>query len=396
MDKILILDDGNYASRLEGILNEIEECEVKKVKSLEEIYSSVAQLKPQMILLDVKSAKNRIAKKTIKIYPFVPVAVYGDFGKNQKEINKTIKKFISYGFVDCFDAQLILSKELIVSKLRQILWKGLAKEEIWQKEKVISESDLKTNFYRNVFASGFTFCIILLAGFIFKDNILVDSITSPKVYNIQYRNLSGLVLNRNILWTCDWQTQAIYKHLTRANLKIERIFTFPEMRFSGITFGEGYIWTLDPWQKKIYKHIIDDKLSVLEEYSTPGPNPTAIACNGNYLFTCDNALNKIFVHKIDNNLTVLKEYSLPLMNPTGLFVDKKHIWLIDSQTNRLYRYILGDFELVVDSIFVLPTIDEFKVSSITGDKKYLWLASEKTGKIYRYPKEFLEPIKGGD
>jgi len=396
MDRILILDDGNYASRLEGILNEIEEYEVKKVKSLEEIYELVEKLKPQMILLDVKSSKKHLAKKIIKIYSFVPVGVYGDFGKNQKQVNRMTKKLINSGFVDCFDAQCILNKELIVSKVKKILLEGLAKEEIWQKQKNISNFDLRTNFYRKIFASGFTLCILLAAGFIFKDNIFVDSMTSPKVYSVQYRNLSGLVLDKDILWTCDWQTQSIYKHLTRANLKIERVFTFPEMRFSGITFAEGYIWTLDPWQKKIYKHIIDDRLSVLEEYATPGPNPIAIAYNGNYLFTCDNALNKIFVHKIDNKLTILKEYSLPLVNPAGLFADRRYIWLVDSQTNRLYRYILSDFELVVDSIFVLPTIDEFKVSSLTGDKKYLWLASEKTGKIYRYPKEFLEPIKGGD
>ncbi len=393
MDKIFLLDDGNYASRLEVAINELEEHELKKFNSLKELYNSIIQLKPQTILLDSKSANKHLAKKIIKFYPFIPVIIYGDFGKTPKKVNKTIKKFINSGFTDCFSAQLILNKESIILRMKEILWKGLAKEEIWQKEKNIAGSELKINFFRNIFASGITFCIILFASFVFKDRIFVDRIVSPRVYEIQYKNLSGLVLNRNILWTCNWQTQTIYKHLIRDNLRIEQVFTFPELRFSGITFAGGYLWTIDPWQKKIYKHTLDNKLSIIKEYPSPGPNPTGITSDGKYIFICDNALNKIFVHKLDERLTIIKETVIPLENPTGIFSDGKYLWLVDTQTNRLFRYVLSDFELVVDSIFVPQNFENFKISSIGGDNKYLWLASEKNGKIYKYPKEFLEPVE---
>ncbi|MFN3966397.1 MAG: hypothetical protein ACK4JE_01700, partial [Endomicrobiia bacterium] len=94
MNKIFILDDGNYALRLETAFKELKDFELKKFNSLKELYSSIVQLKPQIILLNVTSAKKSLAKKIIKFYPFIPVVVYGEFGKNVKKINKTTKQRI--------------------------------------------------------------------------------------------------------------------------------------------------------------------------------------------------------------------------------------------------------------------------------------------------------------
>lgn len=393
MTNILVYDDRNYLSQFNEFFADIPDCKATTFQSIKELLKSIPVTKPQIILVDSKTANSKYTKSIIEKYPFTPIVVYGDFGKNPKKINKYIRKLIERGFSLCLPTQTLLNKDSFLSELNKVIWQGLAKPELWDKEYNITVSEQKTTLFRNIITVCITVGIIVISGLIFQDKILVSENVSPKIYAVPYSNLSGFVFSRNILWTCDWQTQNIYKHSLDSKLSIKRVFSMPEMRFTSITIAKGYLWSIEPWQKKIFKHNFDANLSIIAKYNIPGTNPTGITFDGKYILTCDNATDKIYRHKIDKNLTVLQEFSSPGPNPISIYSDGKALWVADSETNKIYRCLIEDYELIVDAIFIPPEYEHFKVSGISGNKNFLWLASETDNKIYKYPKKFLEPFE---
>lgn len=390
MNKILLLDDRNYARRLEDTLKEEQGITVKKFDSNKELYSAVLTEKPQMIMLPAGVAGAYAGRRVLRKYPFIPFVVYGDFGKTVKSANGRIEKFLNSGFSSCLQAHHLLNRDAFMSAINQVLWKGLAKESIWEKERGIAVSESRYNLFRNAMSVFLAALIMAAFGFVYRDKIFINRAIRPVFYKVPYNNLSGAAISGNILWACDWQTQNIYEHSIGSALPIRHVFSFPERRFSGITAGAGHLWTLDSWRKKIYKHIFDERMNIVSEFDTPGPVPSGISFNGKYILTCDNSTGKLYVHKTDEKLTVIKDYTLPDIAPMSIFGDGKYVWVLDAKTNKLYKLVFTDFELSIENVFIVPQFESFKFSSITGDKNYIWLASEKGRMLYRYPKDHLE------
>jgi len=394
MLNVFMLDDRNgYSKHIQDALEDIGEYKLLKFNRIKGLYNNIVTSRPQVIFMPSGKAVSPSARRILSDFPFIPVIAYGEFARNVKKSNSKIHKLLTAGYAGCIAVETLLNKESLVFGVKNIIWRGLAKPELWEKEYSIARAETRNKVYRGVLAASLTFLILVITGFIAKDKVSITENLSPVIYSVPYLNLSSLALSRNSLWTSDWQTQNIYKHSLGRNLEIERVYPFPDMRFSALVLADGYIWTLDPWQKKIRKHNLDKKLSIVKEFQTPGTNPTGLAYDGKYLISSDNAQGKLYIHKLDDKLTVLKEYSLPADNPIGIYADGKYTWIADAMTNKIYCCYIDDFDLAVKNIFIPPDYEGMKFSSISGDSEYLWLASEKDSKIYKYPKKLLESVE---
>jgi len=380
MVKILFLD-GEQGSKLYQALIS-EEYNIERFSSEKDLRGAVTVSKPQIVILHEFTPG--LANKLLTKYPFVPVVIYGEFVK-EKKINKLLKM----GAARCLKAPF--EKENIIPVIKEVLWRGLAKVELWDNQMTIAVSENRRRIFGNIFTCIVSIGIVIGLITTSKDKIFtVHSRLSPQIYTTPYSNPTGITLYGNALWICDWKTQNIYKHSIDNDFAIKGVYAFPEKRFSCITFAGGYLWSCAPWEKKFYKHKIDKHLEIIASYDSPGPNPLGMDFDGKYIWTCDNATDRIYQLAIDDGLKVVKSYHAPASNPVGIFCDDSNIWTVDSQTNRIYRHKL-DGILSVDSVFIPP--DYLKLSSIDGDNDYIWICAEKEAKIYKYPKKLLEIIE---
>ncbi|OGS17546.1 MAG: hypothetical protein A3J83_07620 [Elusimicrobia bacterium RIFOXYA2_FULL_40_6] len=390
---IFLLDDQNYARHIENAAVSLSEYKVMKFSSMRELFNNVVVSRPQIIFISARKADSGTARKILANFSFIPAIAYGDFAKNPAKSNRKIQSLLTEGYAACINASVLIDKDSLLFQVKNLLWQGLAKNDLWEKEYSIVRTESKNRIYKKFLAACVTLLVLVVAGFVSRDKVVLTENMAPIVYSVPYLNLSGITLSKNSLWTSDWQTQNVYKHSLSSNLEIEHVYPFPEMRFSALVVAEGYMWTLDPWQKKIRKHNLDKKLSIIREFTAPGPNPTGIAYDGRYLLTCDNSQGKLYVHKLDDKLTVLKEYVLPASDPVGIYADGKSVWIADSVANKIYCCSIDDFDLTVKNIFIPPDYEGLKFTSLTGDRDFLWLASEKESKIYKYPKKMLEAVE---
>ncbi|MDI6642429.1 MAG: hypothetical protein QME68_09010, partial [Elusimicrobiota bacterium] len=153
MVKIFLLDDKNYGKRIQEALTQ-EAYELNVFNNLKELSDAILLSKPQLILIPACEAIRypRKLKKLLTVFSFIPIATYGEFGKNIKQSNKNIHKLLSKGYAACVTVQTILNKELLLAQIKQLISQALSKEDIWQKEYSISLSEVRNNFYRNLIA----------------------------------------------------------------------------------------------------------------------------------------------------------------------------------------------------------------------------------------------------
>ena len=366
-----------------------------------EFFNFIIVHKPQLVFIESTSGK--VVRRFMSEYPFIPVIIYGDISDESKykklaEIHPA--RYLSLPF----------ESEALTSLIKEITWKSLAKQEIWDDQMGITLSlnrIFKLKYIGMILA---LLCSITVSGIVFKNEIFNRERIIPILESVHtpYSNPSGLSIDINnsqssySLWICDWQTQNIYEHIVNNtplsaenNFKIRKIYSFPQIRFSCIAINDNFLWSSDPWNKKIYKHTLDTNLTIISSFTAPGTGIVGLCHDGKYLWSCDNVADKIFKHQIDDKLTVIETYPTPGTDIIGIFVDSENkiIWTVDSGTNKIYKHKY-DMNLTVETVYI-PNESELsgqKISSITGDKNYIWISIEKLQKVIRYPRKLLEPV----
>ncbi|MEW6040824.1 MAG: hypothetical protein AB1633_04815 [Elusimicrobiota bacterium] len=389
MSRIFLIEDGNYSKRLRDALSEHQ---IFSFSALKDLTGEIVIKKPQLIFIPSGLANRRSAKYILKKFPFIPVIAYGEFGKTQKKSERRIKEFISAGYAACITVQSIVEKDVLIKEVENVLWKGLADETLWDKERSITVEDNRNSLKQNIAGGVITAVVVLLFGFIFIERILPEKKLIPKSYSITGGGVSGMAIMGDTLWSVEWKSQSIYQYKIGQKISLKKVFSFPERRFAGISIGDGKLWALDSWNKTITTHNFDAQLSLTGEFDCPGDAPSSITYDGNYLLVSDAATNRVFVIKPEEGYKTIKEFQLPGMSAADMYSDGKYLWVMDSSDNKLYKCRFTDFELVVEGIFLQPGFEDFKAMVVSGDKDYLWLASEQDNKLYRYPKKFLESL----
>lgn len=331
----------------------------------------IAALKPRVIIVSPKY--RAYAEKAAKVWPFLPVVMYGDMKQSVR------KKAAARGFNVIYSPS---TDTETLNTLSAASLKSAARAEYWDKLK-IRRSYPVLPMAAFILLAGIAALMLKTGPAGIPDMLSVRKTVS---YATQYLQPTNVTYDGQNLWACDWFGQSIYKHKINGELGISRIFYFPNRHFSALAWMGGNLWSADAVDQKIYRHNPDDSLTINGTYDSPGPAPSGLAGNGRALWSCDASTAKIYMHNLDKTLSVEKEFAAPAGSPSGLYYDGEYLWSIDSKTNRVYKHAI-DANLTVLETYLPPGYEQkgYNLSGITGNGKYFWVCSEKAGRIYQYP-----------
>lgn len=219
-----------------------------------------------------------------------------------------------------------------------------------------------------------------------------------RAFTIETTNASGLSVEGDNVWLCDWLTQSVMKfHLDQAMwspraLNKSEVYKLPGRQLTGVTAGEDKVFTCDSIAKKIYEHEPNADLSVKLEVASPGPSPSGVFWDGKYLWSVDAQARKIYKHNHDAALTVINTFDSPGPHPVGLGTDGDTIWSADAETKLLYQHQSGSSFTVVGT-FRLPKDTPERLSAFTRTKDMIWIGAEGANNLILLQPRTLVPVK---
>ena len=350
--------------------------------SVPKLSAETLRLQPASLLKDIQSAKPQVVvisgahralgEKIRARWPFLPVIFFGDMPL------KTVRKMKAGGF------ELILppyAPQDVAGMVLSAAAHSVARPEFWDIIKVRKSKTVPALAAAALLVAG-----VIGYGLATGSWKQLAAFPDKSSYTTPYAQPTSIAFDGNYLWTCDWTGQSLYRHGSRGQLTLDRIFYFPGKHFTALTCVDGYLWSADPWEKKIFKHNMDQKMSIVGTYPAPNSAPSGLAGDGKVLWSCDAARAEIYRHKLDENLTIEAAYNSPGPSPSGLYFDGSALWSIDSKTNKIYKHAM-DNDLTVVASHIPPDFEQksYNLSGITGNSTTLWICSEKAAKIYKYP-----------
>ncbi len=216
------------------------------------------------------------------------------------------------------------------------------------------------------------------AGLVFRWH---QAKSESRDFAISHAHVSGLSMNDENLWVCDWFTQSVYKYGRReGEFALLKSYTVPGFHFTGIALAGEYIYTCDSWKRMIYKHTLNESLTVEASYKSPGDNPSGLYYDGQSLWSCDGNTKKIYQHALDDQLTVVAEYDSQSRFPVGLVRQGDILWYA-GVGGILYGHRLGDgFRL--ESSLTLPAAKDLpQISAFTMHGGKVLVAYEGAGSL---------------
>jgi len=356
--------------------------------SVPKLSAETLRMQPKSLLKDILSSKPQVVvisgthrglgEKIRARWPFLPVIFFGDMPL------KAVRKMKARGF------ELILPPYApgdVAGLILSCAAHSIARPEFWDIIKVRKPKTLPSLAAAALLLAG-------VVGYGLTTGVWKQLAAFPdrSSYATPYAQPTSIAFDGKYLWACDWTGQSLYRHGSRGQLALERIFYFPGKHFTALACAGGYLWSADPWEKKIFKHNMDERMSVAGTYTAPNSAPSGLAGDGKVLWSCDAALAEIYRHKLDDNLTIEAAYKSPGQSPSGLYFDGTNLWSIDSKTNRIYKHAPGN--LAVIASYIPPDFEQkgYNLSGITGNGSVVWICSEKAGKIYKYPLPTLTAV----
>lgn len=334
--------------------------------------------KPQAVIVSIKYLN--IAKKIQRLWPFLPIIVFGNIEHKKSE------KLKARGFK-------IISPPYMTSEVLNIINQTANQSVAWPE--FWNEIKMKRSYIK----PALTLAVVValgLAGYFISVNYLVPTVPKAITFSTPYSKPTNLAYDGEYLWVCDWFGQGVYQHKPDDTLELERIFHFPEKHLTSIAWVGGYLWSADPFQKKIFKHNMDGQLSVLASYAIKNAAPSGLAGDGKVLWSCDSAQARIYRHRLDKKLSIEAKYNSPGPSPSGLYYDGEKLWSIDSITNKIYCH-KPDYKLTIEAVYLPRGYEQkgFNLSGIAFDKQKdeIWICSEKMGKVLKYRRSELKKIK---
>ncbi|OGF49630.1 MAG: hypothetical protein A2044_04555 [Candidatus Firestonebacteria bacterium GWA2_43_8] len=205
-----------------------------------------------------------------------------------------------------------------------------------------------------------------------------------KTFSIVYSHPSGICIDGEFVWVCDWFSQSVYKHKLDDNMTMVKSYYFPDIHPSGIAIFNDNVWISDSWTGTITKHKMDDALSIEASYVSPQANPVGLMWDGVALWSCDGVAKKIYKHRLDEKLSVVASYDSPGESPVGLFWDGKNMWSADRSTSQAYVHNM-DTNLSVAEVRQADSMKGYKgkLSGFTRFGNSVWLIYDEVSTIYR-------------
>ena len=209
--------------------------------------------------------------------------------------------------------------------------------------------------------------IQVVGGYGYDHSLASDiEYTAPSIYP------SGLTWDGTNIWSCDADSDKIYKH--NADMTVNTEYAAPSIYPTGLTWDGTNIWSCDASTYKIYKHNAD--MTVNTTYDSPGSYPRGLAWDGTNIWSCDVGTEKIYKHNTD--MTINTSYDSPSTEPRGLTWDGTNIWSCDTASDKIYKH---DTDLTVDIEYSAPSTEP---RGLTWDGFNLWSCDGASDKIYKH------------
>ncbi|GAI74667.1 unnamed protein product, partial [marine sediment metagenome] len=164
------------------------------------------------------------------------------------------------------------------------------------------------------------------------DNSIGGTLIVISTYNSPSTSPTGLTWDGTNFWSCDSDTDKIYKHNMDAILSINTAYNSPSTSPTGLTWNGTNIWSCDSDTDKIYKHNMDATLSINTAYNSPSTSPTGLTWDWTNIWSCASdsfPYEDTYKHNMDTGLSVANSYDCvdPAWGPTtGLTWDGVNIW----------------------------------------------------------------------
>ncbi len=351
-----------------------------------EIKKTVPEFQPQVIIVD-EFVNLKFIKKILSLYPFVPVAIIGEFTENPTIAEKSLSLGVTVIKLPVSDYEL----ETILVNLSTY---SLAKKELWQEEYSLSISERKKKI---LFLIAKIVGIIISVGTLFFASSMLYNYTLSsgaklfKELNLGYLTPTDIALLNNSYIISDWSIKNLFEY-TGSDDNLINMY-IPENKFNSITsfskFTSQYVITSSVFDDKIYIYQYPD-------FSRPIKNVVLLAntsvislhYHNNNLYLIDNKKG-FYIFRFDSidNIVFLSSTTIKDFFPIDVFVYNDKIYFLDTE-NKIYKY---DKELKLSAIIDLGTffVEKQKFVSIAINDRWIYLLAEKEKKGYKLPTKIL-------
>ncbi len=196
---------------------------------------------------------------------------------------------------------------------------------------------------------------------------------------------SGIAINQNSVYICDWYTQSISSFKKGVDLEFTGHTKFEQFSPVAICWGEDGLWSLGN-DSRIRFHLADPGWPVKDTYELGDINLVGLAWDGKNLWSCDSAARDLVRLAIGKSISVSARYKTEAQEPVGLVVKNGFSWILDGKKGEILKYQIqpGELMLVEKKLLQLFDNTDFnQAAGFGGDGSFLWVSAEKSGLLYR-------------
>ncbi len=218
-----------------------------------------------------------------------------------------------------------------------------------------------------------------------------------KLYSIPYDNLSGLASDGKFLWTCDWFSQAVYRHSPDAVLSLRRTYAKDDLHPSAVAWDGKNLWVYAAWENKLVKCKTDDLLSVEQTYEAPEVQPYAMSFDGKDFWYCDQKKSEMgrFVPE-GAGLKIIETIPTPGKKPVGVFKTAEFLWTADGQSGLIYKHSLAKGYPELEAYGLPQEMQSEKITCFGSDGEVFWAGSDASHKVVQFRKNNLKLAASSD
>lgn len=357
-----------------------QEYQLKSITVDSQIFKTIEEYKPQIIIFD-ENVKQKLIKKTVERFKFIPVCVVGKFEKPE-----IMEKFLQLGVT----VLSLTSPEIdFISTINNLLFFSLSKEELWDEEYKLSTKELLWS--KITFVAKFVISVVvLLATVLFLPKLYALFVkTKPIFYEVDCKYITpsdiSLIEDKYIL--NDWTIKNIFEY-KQTNNELIKVY-FPEEQFHTVSINsKGQVVAYSMLNNKFYVYKYPEFSVSISTFVLKKEITVLSICidNDNNLYVLDNrgSLNIFSIENLHKPVFI-SSITISEFFPIDVCVYEDNIVLLDSENN-LYK-INKTNNQVVSKIILNKFFDlqQIKFSSFVIGKEWIFIVSEKTKKVVKLP-----------
>jgi DNA-binding response OmpR family regulator len=364
---LLVIADEKARAELSKILVD-GNFEVSSNAFIENLPEQVKVFDPDLIFIDAHLVEDA-APKIRQEFPQKPILAW----LGQKNARLAIG-FMVQGALDCLCPPI--NPHEVQAVVRHILNQTVTKDS------PIPEP--KKNYLPLVRNIGIGAVILLsILSYVLLHNF---ASSKSKTFTLTYQNPTGVCWIKNRLWTSDWYTQSVYNYKLGGEIKLLKIYSFPEFNPNTLAIINDMLWVTGTDGFIRTYQIINNVPTITNTFKSPGVSPSGLCVQGKFIWSTDIETRKVYQHLLTDPEQIVAAFDYPGQEPVGIYWDGKNFWSADGKTNKVYRHAGPDKQFEITGTFALAPEGGGMLAGMSGDGRNIWLIfTSQPAKILRYP-----------